>query len=88
MVVYLLSLAINNLIQVTPTSTDAAQAVVNSPKVISSFVTTLETLFSGVPQSYAFFMYFAMTFIVCISFKFLIDFLKIVFSLIFNKGGI
>lgn len=47
----------------------------------------VSSLFQGIPDSYYFIIYFVMAFMVCVTFKFLIDFLKIIFSLIFSKGG-
>lgn len=58
-----------------------------APNAVSNLYSILSSLFTGIPNSYRFFIYFVMVFMVCLSFKFLIDFLKIVFSLIFNKGG-
>lgn len=58
-----------------------------APSAVSTLIGVLNGLFNGLPESYWIFIYFTMTFIICVSFKFLIDFLKIVFSLIFTKGG-
>lgn len=60
---------------------------IDSASAVSTLRGVISSLFSGIPESYYVFVYFTMAFIVCVSFKFLIDFLKIVFSLIFNKGG-
>ena len=58
-----------------------------APSAVSTLIGVLTNLFSGLPESYYIFIYFTMAFMICLSFKFLIDFLKIVFSLIFNRGG-
>ena len=58
-----------------------------SAYAVSTLIGVLQNLFLGIPESYFIFLYFTMAFIVCLTFKFLIDFLKIVFSLIFNRGG-
>lgn len=61
----------------------AAESVASSPSLYDKVL----SLFGAIPESYHFIVYFAVLFIVCVSFKFLIDFLKIIFSMIFSKGG-
>lgn len=70
------------------TFTDVAETAVDSaPAVQNNLFTVVHSLFPQIPESYYIILYFVCAFIVCLSFKFLIDFLKIVFSLIFRKGG-
>lgn len=61
----------------------AAESVAANPTLLDKVM----SLFNPIPESYHFIVYFAVLFIVCVSFKFLIDFLKIIFSMIFSKGG-
>ena len=58
-----------------------------SANAVSTLIGVIRNLFTGIPESYLVFVYFTMAFIACLTFKFLIDFLKIIFSLIFNRGG-
>lgn len=61
--------------------------VETSANAVSSLFQFILSLFYDIPESYYFIIYFVMAFMVCVVFKFLIDFLKIIFSMIFTKGG-
>lgn len=76
-----LNLAADSLVAVGGGTVDTAT------RAVATLVSKIMSLFSPIPETYQFFVYFVVAFIICVSFKFLIDFLKIIFSMIFSKGG-